>query len=148
MGVVRASCLCGGIEVEVDQNLILFMNNCHCSSCRKVSGAAYATFVQVKGSGFRWISGAELVSTFESSPGNHRAFCKVCGTRAPQSQDFKEHATVPGGMFDDTLARQPEVNMFVGEKANWHTIRDGIPQCEGRGSPEFWREVLSGSPGR
>ena len=37
----------------------------------------------MKRSAFRWLSGADAVATFESSPGNRRGFCRHCGCVAP-----------------------------------------------------------------
>src|SRR5262245_13735132 len=93
--MIQGSCLCGAMRFEIDEAQIIVINNCHCSYCRKVSGAAFGTFVQLPGSSFRWLSGEQHLATFESTPGNRRAFCKVCGSRAPQSADWKEHVTVP-----------------------------------------------------
>jgi hypothetical protein len=140
--MIQGSCLCGGIRFEIDESRIHLINNCYCVNCRKVSGAAYGTFVQMPGSGFRWISGEELVATFESSPGNHRAFCKVCGSRAPQSRDFSEYATVPAGSLDGDPGVKPHVNMFTASKAAWHTIEDSLPSVPDRGTPEFWTPLL------
>jgi hypothetical protein len=136
--VIQGSCLCGGVRFEVDERQIFLINNCHCVNCRKVSGAAYGTFLQVAGSGFHWISGEELVGTFESSPGNFRAFCRVCGSRAPQSRDRAEHATVPAGSLDGDPGAKPHINMFTASKAPWHTIDNSLPSIPGQESPEFW----------
>jgi hypothetical protein len=138
----RASCLCGGIVVDVDLDQITMINNCHCVNCRKVSGAAYGTFVQIKGSGFRWVEGDDLVKTYESSPGVHRAFCQVCGSRAPQSHNFGEHATVPAGMFDGDFQRKPQVNIWVDRLAEWHVDPSTLPSCEGGGTPAFWNQLF------
>jgi hypothetical protein len=139
--MIQGSCLCGGMRFEIDEEEILFINNCHCSWCRKVTGAAYGTFIQIPGAHFRWISGADLLSTYESSPGNHRAFCKTCGSRAPQSQNWAQHVTVPAGLLDgDPLAR-PVVNIYTGSKAPWHDIREEIPSFEGMPPQNFWVSI-------
>ena len=141
---IHGSCWCGGITFEVDREAIYFINNCHCVNCRKASGAAFVTMVQVRGSGFRWLGGNDLVRTYESSPGIDRAFCSVCGSLVPQARDFRESVGVPAGELDDRLDRKPQVNIWIGEKADWYTIPEDIPACEERGSPQFWSEVLGG----
>ena len=140
--MIQGSCLCGAVRYEFDEQTILLVNNCHCSRCRKVSGAAYATFVQIPGKSFRWISGEGSVATFESSPGNRRAFCKVCGSRAPQSRNWSEHVTVPAGGLDGDPGAKPHVNIFVADKAPWHTIHESIPSAADGGSEEFWRKLM------
>ena len=140
--MIKGSCLCGGIRFEIDEREIYLVNNCYCANCRKVSGAAYGTFVQIFGRGFRWIQGEDLIATFESSPGNHRAFCKVCGSRAPQSGDFSLTATVPAGSLEGDIGVSPHVNGFAASKAPWDTVDDSIPSVSDQGSREFWRALL------
>src|SRR5262245_31049158 len=105
------------MKFEIDEEFIFIINNCHCSNCRKVTGAAYGTFVQIPGNHFRWLQGQNLRVTYESSPGNHRAFCEVCGSRAPQSQNWEEVVGIPAGCLDGDPIARPEVNIFVANKA-------------------------------
>jgi hypothetical protein len=140
--MIQGSCLCGAVRYELDEQAILLMNNCHCSRCRKVSGATFATFVQVAGKSFRWISGENSVATFESSPGFHRAFCKLCGSRAPQSRNWEEHVTIPAGGIDGDPGVKPHVNICVSDKVAWHVIDESIPSAADAGSREFWRKLI------
>jgi hypothetical protein len=144
MDNLRATCLCGGIVVDVDSQEIVMINNCHCRWCRKVSGAAFGTMVQVRKSGFTWVKGKDLVMSYQSSVGVFRTFCGVCGSRAPGLD--AEIVGIPAGLFDDPLERRPDVNMWVEQRADWYESLDDAPQCEGRGSPEFWAELFGGSP--
>jgi hypothetical protein len=43
-----------------------------------------------RGSQFSFLVGEELVAFYESTPGTHRGFCKVCG--APVLVKFDEHS--------------------------------------------------------
>ena len=38
--MLKGSCLCGGVRYEIDAEL-QSVSYCHCSQCRKASGAAY-----------------------------------------------------------------------------------------------------------
>ena len=140
--MIEGSCLCGAVRFEIDENKIFLFNNCHCTSCRKVTGAAFGSFLQIGGTGFRWISGQESVATFESSPGNHRAFCRVCGSRAPQSQNWAQHVTVPAGSLERDPGVKPEVNIFVRSKVAWNEIDPSIPSIPDGGTAEFWGELI------
>ena len=102
MGKLRASCLCGGIRLEVDPRQIEMINNCHCQWCRKVSGAAFGTMVQVRKEGLTWLQGKDLVMGYESSVGIFRAFCRVCGSRTP-GRGGTDIVGVPAGLLDDPL---------------------------------------------
>jgi hypothetical protein len=141
--MIQGSCLCGALRFEIDETRIIVINNCHCSLCRKVSGAAFGTFVQLPASGFRWLAGEDRLATFESSPGNPRAFCMVCGSRAPQSADWKAHVTVPAGMLDGDPKMRPEINIFTASKAPWYSITDSLPCIADRGTEAEWRAVIA-----
>jgi hypothetical protein len=141
--MIEGSCLCGGVKFEIDEQDILVINNCHCSYCRKVTGAAYGTFVHIPGNHFRWLAGKELVSTYESSPGNHRAFCKICGSRAPQSADWEKHVGVPAGCLDGDPGVRPALNIFTASKAPWHPLDESIPSFPEYAPEEFWRRFIA-----
>jgi hypothetical protein len=57
---MSGSRLCGAVTYEITGSL-KFMGNCHCSSCRKSHGAAFATWGIINPDQFRWLSGEEHV---------------------------------------------------------------------------------------
>ena len=66
---------------------------------------------------------------YESSTGNHRGFCKICGS--PVLTKFDEHPDIfglPLGLLDDDPSIKPEFHVFVASKAPWHEITDSLPQ--------------------
>ena len=50
--MIRGSCLCGGVAFEID-GAPLWSHYCHCSRCRKVSGAAFSAPLFVPAAAFR-----------------------------------------------------------------------------------------------
>jgi len=127
---LRASCLCKGVVMEIDGPVrdILF---CHCTMCRKAHGTAFRARGRVKTDDLRWVSGEALVSYYESSPGEHRGFCSVCGSNL-----FTRFAARPQelgfalGVLDDDPINRPTCHVFVGSKAPWYEITDALPQYE------------------
>src|SRR5262245_144288 len=73
---IRGSCLCGGVKYRITGPLTQALN-CHCTMCRKLQGAAFRSRATVKAADFAWVQGESLVTFYESSPGNHRGFCRV-----------------------------------------------------------------------
>jgi hypothetical protein len=125
---LRGSCLCGGVAYEISGPLSGVLN-CHCSMCRKAHGAAFRTRASVKAADFRWLRGEELVTYYESSPGNQRGFCRVCGS--PLLSRFDSDPSVYGlplGALDDDPGKRPKLHVFVAYKAPWFDITDGLPQ--------------------
>jgi hypothetical protein len=122
------SCLCGAVRYEV-QGPLEKMSHCHCSICRKHHGSSFSTFVTAARAGFRWLEGASLVETYQSSPFGQRCFCKVCGSVAPVVEAGADVVFCPAGALEGKLGVKPQRHLFVGSKARWHTISDDLPQC-------------------
>jgi len=130
--MIQGSCLCGGIAFEVDA--IEFMLNCHCSRCRKAQGAPFSTYACVARDALRLNQGEELIAEFESSPGFHRNFCRVCGSRAPHLGENSKSWGVPAGLLDGDPGVSPSLHISVASKAAWWEITDKLPQfAEGVG---------------
>lgn len=126
--MLRGSCLCGGVRYEISGPLS-FPLNCHCSMCRKAHGAAFRSRARVKADDFRWTQGAELVTYYESSPGNHRGFCRMCGSPLLSRFDNDPRSYgLPLGALDDDPGIKPGFHVFVASKAPWYDITDELPQ--------------------
>jgi hypothetical protein len=89
MTALRGSCLCGGVRIR-DCRPLMRSSHCHCRQRQKGHGAPFRTPARVAAADFRFLAGEELVSFYESTPGTHRGFCKVCG--APTLVKFEEHS--------------------------------------------------------
>lgn len=126
--MVSGSCLCGGIRFEADE--IALIINCHCSQCRKAQGAAFSTFAFVRRPDFRLERGEELIVGYQSSPGFHRDFCRVCGSRAPHLAEGSDTWGVPAGLLDGDPGVRPALHIFASSKAPWWEIRDELPQFD------------------
>lgn len=128
--MLTGNCLCGGVKFRIDGPLSQALN-CHCSMCRKAQGSAVRTRARVAAANFRFTAGEDLVTYFESSPGNHRGFCRVCGS--PIHTKFDAHPDVLGlplGVLNEDPGIKPKFHVFVGSKAAWHDITDNLPQYD------------------
>ena len=127
---ISGSCLCGGIRYEAVGPLET-MARCHCTQCRKASGAEFATNATVAASGFRFLNGEELLRSYESSPGNWRCFCERCGSPIlKRTTDSPRTVRLRLGCLDTDLDQKPIVRVFVGEKLGFTEILDDIPRLE------------------
>jgi hypothetical protein len=78
---------------------------------------------------FRWISGEQLMTFYESSPGNHRGFCSVCGSSILSKFDAdRSSISLPLGALDDDPGIRPSMHVYVDSKAPWFAITDDSPQ--------------------
>lgn len=125
------SCLCGAIKYRIDAP-ITSLTHCHCSMCRKVHGAAFATYASVPLESFHITEGKEQLGVYHSSPEVTRTFCKHCGANLQfvTSQDHHELG-IAAGTLDSPLPSPSQAHIFVGSKADWYDIRDGLPQHDG-----------------
>ena len=124
----QGSCLCRSVRYEITGALGDF-GYCHCTSCRKASGAGHGANAPVDRQDFRLLGGGETLREYESSPGKRRVFCARCGspiyaylTASPEVLRLRL------GSLDTPFAGQPRAHTFVSEKAPWEPITDDLPQ--------------------
>jgi hypothetical protein len=127
---IHASCLCGDVAWSVDGPLA-YVHHCHCQRCRKSHGTAFATFAFFAAASLRWERGADGVERYTAASGYTRAFCRHCGSMVPSGVAlFEGLAEMPVGPLDSQTEVRPEVHVFVGSKAPWYRIDDGLPQFD------------------
>ena len=126
--MIRGQCHCGGIRYEIEE--VALMSHCHCTVCRKATGAAFATWAHVTDASFRLVSGAELVRKHLDETGMGREFCGVCGSPAPGKPDHMTTWSVPAGTLDDDPKVRPVAHVFVRSCAHWWSIEDELPKFE------------------
>lgn len=129
--MIRGSCLCGGVEYEVDTTDGSFQY-CHCSRCRKTSGTAHAANLIVPATQFRWLRGAQSVRQY-ADPGAKRfcnAFCTECGSKLPWRSRDGRWMIVTAGTFDEDPGLRPVRSIFSGSGAPWYLEPATIPAFE------------------
>lgn len=127
---MNGSCLCGGVKfsfAKFDGGIA----NCHCSMCRKFSGAAYGTFGTVRTEDLNWESGFDLIKIFNSSEKAHRGFCSTCG-----SSIFYRLSTpdapfeIAFGLLESEPTESPTANIYCANRPNWPRNIDELPNFE------------------
>jgi hypothetical protein len=123
-------CLCGAVRFEIDgpiHNIVY----CHCSQCRRAQGSAFATNGIVKAGDFRIVTGADLLTGYESSPGQKKYFCSICGSPILSKSGVRpEQVRVRLGTIESDIKERPMAHIFVTSKADWEQITDDLPQFE------------------
>jgi hypothetical protein len=123
-------CACERVRFEID-GPIKHITHCHCSICRRAHGAAFATYGALSRKRFRITAGEDQLRTFVSSEKAVRNFCSACGT--PLFWSHLEHPDVIDvsiGTVDGDPGGRAKAHIFVGSKAPWFEITDGLPQYE------------------
>jgi len=132
MEPVTGGCLCGGVRFELSAPFRR-ANHCHCSRCRRHSGAFGLTQGRVPREGFRLLSGKELIRVYRPDDGMAKAFCSVCGSSLfggtwPDGPEV----SVRFGALDGEPGIRPQYRAHTGSAATWDVIPDdGLPRHTG-----------------
>lgn len=126
----KASCLCGSVALEIDAIVGDYVY-CHCKSCRKSSGSAFAANVSVPIEACRITRGHSHMATYESSPGKMRHFCSNCGSPMFTKVGVNpEVVRLRLGSLDTDFDHHPAAHIFVSDKAAWEAIEGTLPQFD------------------
>ena len=115
---MKGECLCGNVKFEISEEIRNFYQ-CHCSLCRKVTGASANTATFVQGNAFRWISGESDIKSYKKPSGYRSDFCSVCGSLVPNSLRDTSMVWVPAGLFDEPVASKVSVHLHTESAAAW-----------------------------
>ncbi|MES2342359.1 MAG: GFA family protein [Pseudomonadota bacterium] len=125
------SCLCGGVRLEVAGSLP-DIQACYCGSCRKAQGSAFVAVLPVARTDVRFTAGEDLLAAFESSPGKHRVFCRVCGSPIlSRAAALPDRLRLRAGLLDGPLGVKIASHAFVAEAADWCVIDGDAPRYPG-----------------
>ena len=128
--MIEGSCLCGEVRYRAE-GPVQWMARCHCTQCRKASGAEFATNGSVSAAGFRIVTGEEHLKAYEWSPGQSRVFCGRCGSPLfKRTADHPEFVRLRLGCVDGDLENRAAFHTFVSERPSWSEISDDLPQFE------------------
>jgi hypothetical protein len=127
--VMLGGCLCGAIRYRFTIPPKMSVN-CHCSKCRRHSGAAFLTYVAVDLSGFQIERGQPV--GYRSSNEAVRSHCGSCGSPLTFIFDTDPGTVwVTGGTLDDPNDVAPSENWFVQEKLEWTSLEQTLKAWPG-----------------
>ncbi len=137
--MIRGSCLCDAVAFEITGDLTP-IQNCHATRCRKATGAAASPEMLARSEDLRWVRGQDRIQVYvapllEAPPAYRKAFCQVCGSPLPMPIEGTPFTMVNAGVLDDDPGTREFRHAFVGQKASWHDITDGLPSFDGRPPP-------------
>ena len=122
------SCLCGGIQFQLTAEFEP-IDVCYCQMCRKAQGGPLATNASVEASALKVTQGEELLTAYESSPGEQRLFCSRCGSPIYSKRtDRPQVVRVRVGTINEPLNVRPRAHYYIASKCNWWKIEDTLPR--------------------
>ncbi len=123
-------CLCGDIRFRITKDPE-WAGHCHCSICRKQSGAPYTTGVQFAIEAFEWTKGEPV--HFRDQVGADRGFCAHCGSSITWESPAGGFLVFVGGL-DRAEDVHPDGHGYTSTMLPWVKLDDGLPQYA-EGSP-------------
>ena len=126
---IDGACLCGQIryEAEIDPAAIMV---CHCTDCRRHSGAPMVAWTMYLQGTVRVTKGKPKI--YESSATGRRHFCSDCGT----GLFYTNETSLPGiidiqsATYDDPSAVPVRAHIQIADRISWMEKAHELPAFE------------------
>ena len=123
-------CLCGAVRYRITGPVRDDAAHCHCSLCRRASGAIAVTWCTVAPTDFVWTEGAP--SLYRSSEKGERRFCGTCGTPLTFFHaDHPDDLDITIASLDRPEAMPPVRHIWTASRLPWLTLDPHLPESEG-----------------
>jgi hypothetical protein len=127
--VYEGGCLCGAVRYRA-RGPVLSAPYCHCTICRRASGAPVVAWGTFTAAGFAFTAG--VPARYASSATATRQFCPRCGSALTfQFHDRPEEIDVTLATLDDPAAVAPTHHTFVADRLPWLRLADDLPRYPG-----------------
>ena len=128
MRILTGQCGCRAVTYEVADEFTYALN-CHCSNCRRMTGAAYKPLAGIEISKINISDGLEDTISYGDSD-SESFHCRKCSSLLYVAVRGRTYAHVLMGTLVDTPSIRPDRHIFVGSKAAWFEITDDLPQFD------------------
>jgi hypothetical protein len=126
---LTGACMCRSVRFEV-ADAFRYAAFCHCSNCRRTTGSAFKPFAGIERAKLAVVEGEDRLLIY-GGENAHDAHCAACGSLLYSVVRDGAFVHVAMGTLVDDPAIRPTHHIFVGSKASWDTIADGLPQYDG-----------------
>src|SRR5262249_9033981 len=100
--------------------------NCHCSICRRTTGAPFVAWFTVPDPDFAFTAGQPAI--FQSSDHGTRTFCPRCGTQLTfRSKRSPAEGDVTTCSLDDPELLPPKDHTRSSSRLSWVSVGDQLP---------------------
>ena len=122
-------CHCGAVKYEMPAETI-YRAFCHCSDCRRHSGAPLVAWALVPKDQLK-VEGE--TTEYASSHDARRHFCAQCGTSLfyTNAAMFPNEIDVQIATLDDPSEMPPQFHVQVAERIAWMKTAHELPEFEG-----------------
>lgn len=125
---ITGECFCGEVKYSIS-GVLRDARSCHYSRCRKAFSCQASAYALVDADKFSWVSGEKLLTSYIGKHGFGLQFCSKCGSTLCGVFNNKVHGVTLG-----CVNGEPQIELgkhiYVGSKASWETIAEGVPQYQ------------------
>lgn len=122
----EGGCLCGAVRYLATAAPLRVVI-CHCSMCRKHSGAPALAFVHFPVESFKWVRGQP--KRYRSSKYAERGFCMTCGSTLTMHEEvLGNRVQVALGSLDEPQRVRPDDHVWTQDQLPWFEIKDSLPR--------------------
>lgn len=141
----EGGCACGNTRYRITR-APLFVNCCHCASCRLESGAAFAVNALVETAAVELLDGAPTVSDTPSDSGRGQRIVRCQACRVALWSHYggagDAIAFVRVGTLDEPARFPPRIHIYTASKLPWVQLPDDVPAVAGFYSRrEHWSDA-------
>ena len=129
MNRLRGGCYCGATAYEVE-DAFRYAMNCHCSQCRRTTGAAFKPFAGIEIGKLALTKGQDALLIVGDPASAHDVHCAACGSLLYSVVRENAWAHVAMGTLIDPPSIRPQMHIMVGSRAPWFEITDDLPQFD------------------
>jgi hypothetical protein len=127
--MLEGGCFCGSVRYRVS-GAPAHETFCHCTICRRASGAPCVAWFTVPAGAFAVVAGAP--ASFASSEHATRTFCPRCGTPLTfRSSRSPDEIDVTIGSLDDPERVPPRDHTHASSRLSWVRLGDDLPSFSG-----------------
>jgi hypothetical protein len=127
--VITGRCYCGASKLHATL-CPTAIGYCHCTDCRRVTGAPVAAFAAFATSAVTFLPNEGRA--VHVNPGVTRSFCETCGSPLSGRYDYlPDTVYVPLGLLDQADGFSPELHAHYGSKLAWLHLDDDLERHSG-----------------
>ena len=130
--MVEGGCFCGFVRYEAGGEAS-HETHCHCSICRRTTGAAFVSWASFPKAQFVFTRGEP--TAFASSDVGTRYFCPRCGCQLAFQYRSHPLVDISLGSLDDPAGIAPRDHTQTSSRLPWIQLADGLPDFAG-GRPD------------
>jgi hypothetical protein len=122
--IFEGGCLCGAVRYRATSAPVRGVI-CHCSMCRRHSGAPALAFVHFPAQSFTWLKGEPAL--YRSSKSAERGFCSTCGSTLSMHEEvLADRVLVSVGSLDEPARVHVDDHVWTQDRISWFDVKDNL----------------------